>query len=118
MRVSLSGAQWSVHSEIETHTHRENILAPQSIVSNPPAEAASKTRGGRRPGGHACRRRPDPAPLCGAGPSGSGKSSVIALLERFYDPDEGAILVDGVPLSQIDPDGQCGSPIVGRSRRP
>ena len=39
--------------------------------------------------------------LCG--PSGSGKSSVIALLERFYDPDEGRILIDGVPLTQVDP---------------
>ena len=39
--------------------------------------------------------------LCG--PSGSGKSSVIALLERFYDPDEGRILIDGVPLAQVDP---------------
>ena len=39
--------------------------------------------------------------LCG--PSGSGKSSVIALLERFYDPDEGRILIDGVPLAQLDP---------------
>jgi len=39
--------------------------------------------------------------LCG--PSGSGKSSVISLLERFYDPDRGRILVDGVPLTQVDP---------------
>eukprot|EP00908_Phaeocystis_cordata_P014119 Transcript_25220.p1 GENE.Transcript_25220~~Transcript_25220.p1 ORF type:complete len:481 (+),score=210.40 Transcript_25220:992-2434(+) len=39
--------------------------------------------------------------LCG--PSGSGKSSVIALLERFYDPTSGRILLDGVPLTQIDP---------------
>ncbi|KAG1360812.1 ABC transporter B family member 19-like [Cocos nucifera] len=28
------------------------------------------------------------------GPSGAGKSSVLALLLRFYDPDEGRILVD------------------------
>ena len=38
--------------------------------------------------------------LCG--PSGSGKSSIIQLLERFYDPQGGVILVDGVPLSTLD----------------
>eukprot|EP00667_Euglena_gracilis_P009542 EG_transcript_9702 len=35
------------------------------------------------------------------GPSGSGKSSVVALLERFYDVDEGQILIDGVPLTEL-----------------
>ena len=29
------------------------------------------------------------------GPSGSGKSTVITLVSRFYDPDRGAVLVDG-----------------------
>lgn len=33
----------------------------------------------------------------------SGKSTVAALLERFYDPQEGAILLDGHPLSSLDP---------------
>ncbi|MGV9338487.1 ABC transporter ATP-binding protein [Streptomyces sp. NPDC003688] len=32
------------------------------------------------------------------GPSGAGKSTVSKLLLRFYDPDAGDILLDGVPL--------------------
>jgi ATP-binding cassette subfamily B protein len=37
------------------------------------------------------------------GRSGSGKSTLINLLLRFYDPDEGRILLDGVDIRQIDP---------------
>jgi ATP-binding cassette subfamily B protein len=37
------------------------------------------------------------------GPSGAGKSTVLQLLLRFYDPQEGLVLVDGVPVSQADP---------------
>lgn len=37
------------------------------------------------------------------GPSGAGKSTVYDLLLRFYDPCEGRILLDGVPLTQLDP---------------
>jgi len=37
------------------------------------------------------------------GPSGSGKSTVLQLLLRFYDPQEGRILVDGVPIHRADP---------------
>ncbi|GBB85298.1 hypothetical protein RclHR1_11860005 [Rhizophagus clarus] len=34
------------------------------------------------------------------GSSGSGKSTIIGLLERFYDPIEGEILIDGVPIKE------------------
>ncbi|MDX5446314.1 MAG: ATP-binding cassette domain-containing protein [Zoogloeaceae bacterium] len=37
------------------------------------------------------------------GPSGAGKSTVFQLLLRFYDPDSGRILLDGVPLDRADP---------------
>jgi len=37
------------------------------------------------------------------GPSGAGKSTVYDLLLRFYDPGAGQILLDGVPLTQLDP---------------
>ncbi|WRH90961.1 ABC transporter transmembrane domain-containing protein [Pseudomonas fluorescens] len=37
------------------------------------------------------------------GPSGAGKSTVYDLLLRFYDPVEGRIMIDGVPLTSLDP---------------
>ena len=32
------------------------------------------------------------------GPSGSGKSSCVALLENFYPPQQGQVLLDGRPV--------------------
>jgi len=36
------------------------------------------------------------------GPSGCGKSTIISLLERFYDPQCGIIMVDGIPIWNLD----------------
>lgn len=35
------------------------------------------------------------------GPSGCGKSSIANLLQRFYDPTEGAVFVDGVDVQKL-----------------
>ena len=36
------------------------------------------------------------------GASGSGKSTSIQLLMRFYDPNEGTVKLDGVPVNQLN----------------
>ena len=37
------------------------------------------------------------------GPSGAGKSTVFQLLLRFYDPQQGAIRIDGIDIRRVDP---------------
>jgi ATP-binding cassette subfamily B multidrug efflux pump len=37
------------------------------------------------------------------GPTGAGKSTLVSLLVRLYDPTRGEILLDGIPLTDIDP---------------
>ena len=39
--------------------------------------------------------------ICGH--SGCGKSTVISLIQRFYDPDAGSILFNGEDLRDLDP---------------
>lgn len=39
--------------------------------------------------------------LAVVGPSGAGKSTLFDLLLRFYDPQGGRILLDGVPLAEL-----------------
>lgn len=37
------------------------------------------------------------------GPSGAGKSTLFQLIQRFYDPAEGSVSIDGIALPRLDP---------------
>ena len=45
--------------------------------------------------------KPRVVALCGT--SGCGKSSIISLIERFYDPEEGAVLYNGHDIRELEP---------------
>ena len=47
---------------------------------------------------------PAGATLGVVGATGSGKSALIDLIPRMYDPQEGDILIDGVPTRRVQPD--------------
>ncbi|XP_039609233.1 mitochondrial potassium channel ATP-binding subunit isoform X2 [Polypterus senegalus] len=52
------------------------------------------------------------------GESGGGKSTVAALLERFYDPDNGIITLDGHDIKSLDPSWLRGNAIGFISQEP
>lgn len=41
--------------------------------------------------------------LAFVGPSGAGKSTAFQLLLRFYDPQQGRVLLDGIDIARADP---------------
>jgi len=40
--------------------------------------------------------------VCLVGPSGGGKSSIVGLIERFYDPNAGKVCIDGIDLKDMN----------------
>ncbi|NXA10117.1 ABCB8 protein, partial [Sapayoa aenigma] len=52
------------------------------------------------------------------GPSGGGKSTVAALLERFYEPTAGTITLDGHDIASLDPSWLRGQVIGFISQEP
>jgi len=90
------------------------LLAPHELRDHP--EAGSLIRRGASvelthisfcyPNGHAVFKgldlKVEPGQRVGlVGPSGGGKSSLFALIQRFYDLQEGRILIDGQDIARV-----------------
>lgn len=95
------------------HTLNET---PTITVSNTPSEPAHPFRGEVRLEGVHFAYVPNQPVLRGidlvipagqrvaiVGPTGAGKSSLIGLLARWYDPQAGRILLDGVDIRDLQP---------------
>jgi ATP-binding cassette subfamily B protein len=90
------------------------ITSPRSPLSLPPATTRARAvefRGvwfsypGARERGWVlqdiCFRVEPGSSLAIVGPTGSGKSTLVDLLVRTYDPDRGAVLIDGIDIRQL-----------------
>jgi ATP-binding cassette, subfamily B, multidrug efflux pump len=90
------------------------LRTPPAVADAPDAAAPADVRGAvefrdvtfRYPGTdrdvlHGVSFRiPPGAAVAVVGPTGAGKSTMVALLTRLYDPTGGEVLLDGVPLRQ------------------
>ena len=107
---AAAGAAARIADLLETKPAISAPAAPARAPSPPRGEIAFEDVGfcyPTRPEAHAVRGlsfrvRPGET-VAIVGPSGAGKSTIFQLLMRFYDPQQGRILVDGVDVRDFDP---------------
>jgi len=109
----LSQAAGAAERLTEILAEKPQIVAPQNPL---PLPAKPEGRVEFRDASFAYPARPDRPTLHNVsfaiepgetvaivGPSGAGKSTIFSLLLRFYDPESGSVLVDGVDVTKADP---------------
>ncbi len=114
--ANLAGVADSVQQSLTGARRVFEVLdAPVEIESPPDPEPVETVRGGIRFDNVSFGFDPDrpilrninlearPGQIIAiAGATGSGKSRLMSLIPRFYDPEEGRILLDGHDLRKID----------------
>ena len=94
----------------EVLDHEEEITAPDRPRALPAGHGElviDDVRFGHRGDLHVLRglslHIPAGSSLGIIGPTGSGKSTLVSLLPRYYDPESGSIRLDGADLRELDP---------------
>jgi ATP-binding cassette, subfamily B, bacterial len=115
--IAFGGLNWALDgaaAPVAAVLRLERTLSPAGALVSGNAAAASPAReirfrdvGFAYPGGAAVLDRfdltiPAGTSLAIVGQNGAGKTTLAKLLCRFYDPQSGAIEVDGVDLRQLD----------------
>ncbi len=94
----------------------EVLDAPLAIDTSPDAKPMVQSRGEVRFEGVEFRYKPDSDPVLRdisftakpgqtvaiLGATGAGKTSLLSLIPRFYDPSAGRVLIDGVDVRDLD----------------
>jgi ABC-type multidrug transport system fused ATPase/permease subunit len=111
--IALGMAQRAVASGtrvFELLDRRPELTAPADAPSLPPGAGRVELRGvtfGYGDGGPVLRDvdlEVEPGRTVAlVGPTGSGKTTLVMLIPRLYDADEGTVLVDGVDVRTVDP---------------
>lgn len=92
-------------SAVDTESRQGRILEapPQGQIEFRDVSFTYPSRPGHRALSNVSLSIPAGARVALVGHTGSGKSSILSLLERFYVPDSGGIFLDGQPISSFNP---------------
>ena len=95
--------------EVEVEPNASTLMAPDpGSVADTPIVAFDRVSFAYRPDQPVLREVsfsvPPASQTAIVGPSGAGKTTMFALLERFYDPSEGTITLSGTSLAAIPRD--------------
>lgn len=103
-RAMASAARVLDLLEVPVHPpDRGHSLDPRGVKGEIRFEDVTFAYPGRRPAlSHVDLAIPAGSTAAFVGPTGSGKSTLVKLLLRFYEPGEGRILLDGAPLHDLN----------------